>query len=591
MNNVIVKGILEEFTSYYGINLPVEKSFESLINYLVVNRIQAEATESAEQIMAIDVDEGGTFGIDGIAIFANDNIIVSESDLENCRSKSNHVEFIFTQSKTSNSIVVGEISNFARAVQAFFKENQSLNYSKRMLHKYNIKEKIFERDFSRNMSRESPECILYFAYTGNYLIDETVEEVIKQECDNIIRENPFLKSVKIIVIDSNKIISMYNESVNAIEIDIDFKERLSLSTIDKINDVYYGYLDKEEFYKLIEDEEGNIRANIFYENVRDYLGDDNPVNKEIIYTLSSPDLCQYFPVLNNGITIITRYIKPISSSKLTMKDYQVVNGCQTSNALHRCKIDLQKVDLQIPIKIIYTTDSNVINSIIRANNKQSVVPEEAFIALGEYHKQLQEFYKQKSKEVSFPIYYERRSREIVNDEELHLCKEQIITLHAQIRAFTSVYHNSPHLAYSNNPNFILKMKYDFFNNDHRYSAYYISSYIVAQIRRLIRARKIQNKYHNFVFYIAMYFRIICSGSYKAYPLSDAKIDDEMNAILMKLDDEAETMKILNKIIVNIDSAIENVKHSEPKYGSMDLSQIAALTAFEEELKRIYFATK
>ena len=65
----------------------------------------------------------------------------------------------------------------------------------------------------------------------------------------------------------------------------------------------------------------------------------------------------------------------------------------------------------------------------------------------------------------------------------------------------------------------------------------------------------------------------------------------MNAILMKLDDEAETMKILNKIIVNIDSAIENVKHSEPKYGSMDLSQIAALTAFEEELKRIYFATK
>lgn len=586
MNNVILKGILDEFTEDYGIDLALEKSFEALINYLVVNRIQTEAVESAEQIMSIDVDEGGTFGIDGIAIFANDNVIVSESDLESCKSKSNHIQFVFTQSKTSNNITVGEISNFARAVQAFFKENQALNYSKRMLQNYNIKEKMFERDFSRNMSKESPECILYFAYTGNYLGDKIVDEVIKQEQANIIRENPFLKSVKIIILDSNKIISMYNESVNSIEIDIDFKEKLSLNTIEKIDDVYYGYINKNEFYKLIEDEDGNIRTNIFYENVRDYLGDDNPVNKEIISTLSSPDAYQYFPVLNNGITIITRFIKPISSSKLTIKDYQIVNGCQTSNALHRCKEKLNGIELPIPIKIIYTNDATVINSIIRANNKQSVVPEEAFIALGEYHKQLQEFYKQKSKNVSLPIYYERRSREIVNDKDLHLCKEQVITLHAQIRALVSVYYNSPHLVYSNNPNFILKMKYDFFDAEHKHSAYYISSYIVAKIRYLIKNRKVKNQYHYFVYYLAMYFRVLSSGSYKSYRLSDPKIDTETNKIINILDNEKETLRILEQITKIIDKASENIK-KQAKYSAMDFNQIAALTAFEEELKKLY----
>lgn len=586
MENVILKGILDEFTNEFDIELAQDKSFEALINYLVVNRIQSEAVETAEQIISIDVDEGSTFGIDGIAIFVNDNLIVSADDLEACKSKSNTVHFVFTQSKTSNNLDISEVSKFARAVQAFFKDEKALDYSSKIKSKFEIKQKIFQRDFSRNMSKDSPECIMYFAYSGSYKTDPTIEEVLKQEADNIIRENPFLKTVKIILLDSSRIISMYNESINAIEVDIDFKERLSMNSIEKVDDVYYGLLNLKEFYKLIEDDEGNIRSNIFYENVRDYLGDDNPINKEIISTLQSDNNRQYFSILNNGITVITRYIKPISSTKLTIKDYQIVNGCQTSNVLHRCKTYIENSNIQIPIKIIYTVDSNVIVNIIKANNKQSVVPEEAFIALGEYHKELQEFYKQKSKSVSLPIYYERRNREIVNDDALHLFKEQIVTLHAQIRACVSIYYNAPHLVYSNNPNFILKGKYTFFDTEHRYSAYYISSYIVANIRQLFKKRKINNIYHSFIYYIALYFRVFSSGSYKPYYLSDLKIDKEMNKIIGIFQNETETLRIISLITNIIDEAIKAIKNSE-KYANMEFSQIAALTSFEDKLKEIY----
>ena len=588
MDNVIVKGIIEEFCDDFGISLAQDKAFESLINYLTVSRIQPESVETFEQISSIDVDPGGTFGIDGIAIFSNDNLIFSEDDVSSTKSKSNSVHFVFTQSKTSPKIDVGEISKFARSVQAFFKDQTEITYTGNMLLKHQIKNKMFERDFSRNMSKDSPECTLYYAYTGKYSEDPTVEEVIRQEVVNITRETPFLKNVKIVIIDTNKIVSMYNESVNAIEIDIEFKNRLTLDSIENVDDVYYGFLTKNEFFKLIEDNDGNLRNNIFYENVRDYLGDDNPVNEEILKTLKDPHERQYFPILNNGITIITRFIKPISSSKLTIKDYQIVNGCQTSNVLHRCKQQLNDLDLPIPIKIIYTTDSNIINNIIRANNKQSSVPEEAFYALGDYHKQLQEYYKQKAKEVPFPIYYERRSREIANNSDLDINKEQIITLHALIRSVISVYYNVPHLVYSNNPNFILKMKYDLFLNDHSFSSYYISSYIVAKIRQLIKQRKIPNKYHCFIYYMAMYFRAFTSGSFLAYHLSDAKNEQFASYIISIMENATETDRILSKIEKLIDITIKDVQKSDAKYNSMSYNQLAALSIFEDQLKGNYF---
>ena len=586
MKNIIVKGILDEFCNDFSINLAEDKSFESLINYLVVSRIQSEAVENTEQILSLDVDDGGTFGIDGLAIFVNDNIILGEQDLANTHSKSTQVNFVFTQSKTSINLEVSEISKFARAVQAFFKDERTIAYSNAIDEKYKLKNKIFERDFSKNLSYDSPKCALYFAYTGKYKYDKNVEEVIKQEIDNINRENPFLKDIKIVILDSDRIISMYNESINSIEIDISFKDRLSLDNIDYIEDVYYGFLKKEDFFKLVEDDEGNFRANIFYENVRDYLGDDNPVNMEIIETLKSDTQRQYFAVLNNGITVITRYIKPISSSRLIIKDYQIVNGCQTSNVLYKCKEYIKNDELSIPIKIIYTTNSGIINRIIRANNKQSVVPEEAFYALGEYHKNLQEFFRQKSKNVSLPIYYERRSREISNDTELKISREQIISLHAQIRALTSVYYNNPHLVYSNNPNFILKMKFSFFEEDHNYAAYYAGNYIIANIRKQIKQKKIANKYHWFVYYIAMYFRIIVTGHFNSIQLNNKKIENEANNIIKVIDNHKEMTRIINIITSLIDIALSKIQ-SIDKYQKMSYGQIAALTIFEEELEKVF----
>ena len=64
-----------------------------------------------------------------------------------------------------------------------------------------------------------------------------------------------------------------------------------------------------------------------------------------------------------------------------LSDFQVVNGCQTSNEVYNCKEYASYIF--VPIKIIYTTDTEIISSIVKATNRQSPVPEEAFVALTE----------------------------------------------------------------------------------------------------------------------------------------------------------------------------------------------------------------
>lgn len=585
MENTILAGLVEEFCDEHGIYEEESKAYEYLINYLIVSRVQPEAVESAEQILSLDVDDGGTFGIDGMAFFVNDVLISDVKELSNfSKARSNEINFTFIQTKTSASIDVGDISKFARAVQEFFQEQTKMVENSLVRKQRKIKESMFKREFAKNNSKNSPTCSLFFAFTGRDLQNETVLTVIRQERENILKSCPEIKDVTFIILDSDKVINLYSENTNSLEVDITFRDRILKEGIAGVQDSYYGFLPANEFLKLIEDEYGNIRKNIFYENVRDYLGDDNPVNAGMIKTLSSSEGQQLFPLLNNGVTIIAKYIKPISGSSFIIKDYQIVNGCQTSNVIHKCKNHIEDLaKLSVPVKIIYTEDSGVTEQIIKANNKQSVVPDEAFIALEQFHKQLQEYYKQTSKKVPNPIYYERRSREIANDSELNVSRQQIVTLHAQIRAYVSVYLSEPHLVYSNNPTFILKTaRTNIFSNADCGAPYYTSSYIVFQIRELFRNHQIPySKYHHFVYYFAFLVRVFMSESIKPFPPSNVKGNEaEKQKVIETFSDGEKIMPIIERCKKIIDDALLSRK----EFSKMHLRDICATIAFENAVK-------
>lgn len=578
LENKIVKGILNEFAEEYGMKeLQESKLYEYLANFLIVSRIHPEAFEEIQKLEDIDVDDGSNFGIDGIAIIINNNLVLAKEEIEIYRkSKNLDVNFIFIQTKTSSNYDGGDIYKFIGAVENFFSTEPKIPLSKETLYFRGIAKELMEYDNARFFEKTSPKCTLFYITSGKPINDATINGIVEQGKTTISTKIPELKEVKINLYGSENIIDMYNEFDNRFDVVINFKNNLSLDEIKGITQSYIGYLSAEEFLKLISNNDGNLRRNLFYENVRDFQGIDNTVNKEIYETLSIEELQDKFIILNNGVTIVAKQFKSLGSNNFELKDFQIVNGCQTSNVIHAARNVIKgNCNVWIPIKIIHTNESEVINRITRATNRQSPISEEAFIALEKFHKRLQEFYYRMSEELSEKIYYERRSKEFSNDSKIE--KYRIVSLHYQIRAFASIYLNEPHYAYANNPNEILRSKRNlFFNENDSYYPYFTANYIMFFVRKYMNRSSRNEKYLKYTFYIGMIIRMLITKKLTPPHFNSFEIEKECKIIINVLTNETEIKSYILKATDIIEEAIKNKFDYSHRQTSKNL-------AFKEEV--------
>src|SRR5690606_3288991 len=126
--------------------------------------------------------------------------------------------------------------------------------------------------------------------------------------------------------------------------------KVTIPTIPQIKVAYSGMLPFSEFRNIIIDDSDNIKS-VFEDNIRDYLEQEsNPVNSDISNTLKSGEL-DSFCILNNGVTIVAEEVTG-AGDNITLINYQIVNGCQTSNVLYENRHLPEIEKMHIPIKII-----------------------------------------------------------------------------------------------------------------------------------------------------------------------------------------------------------------------------------------------
>lgn len=135
---------------------------------------------------------------------------------------------------------------------------------------------------------------------------------------------------------------------------------------------------KEFIEKVAMDEDRKIREEVFDENVRAFLGEDNPVNKDITKTLQSEKSNQ-FAVLNNGVTIIAPEVTLTPSKKtIHIANYQIINGCQTTNTLFN-NFGILTDATELVVKFIQSSEVDVAIDIVTATNNQSKVESSSFM--------------------------------------------------------------------------------------------------------------------------------------------------------------------------------------------------------------------
>ena len=539
IKNRILLGILDEFQHDFRLNEDESKSYEQLVNYVTLSKYDPDAFSDSCVFEQIDVDKDGTFGIDTFGLIINDNLITNISDIEvHRKSKRMDVRFVFIQTKRSTSFDSGDFLKFTTAIKNFFSTSPNFELSEELTSAKELVDELFKPENARLFSNRKPKCDLFYATSGDPSIEEFVSGLIKQEENNLKISIPEIDVFNIKQIGADYIIDSYNEIENRYNVLINFDNNISCGVISGVEQSYIGYLPIKEFLKLIKGTDGNIRKNLFYENVRDFQGKNNAVNSEISETLTDDQKIDQFLLLNNGVTIVAKEFSNIRSNEYEICDYYIVNGCQTSNVIyqHARKI-VDSVSLNIPVKIVHTTDNEVISSLIRSTNRQTPVPDEAFVSLEKFHKRLQEYYLRYSENCFEALYYERRSKEFSNGYH-RVEKPRVINLHSQIRSFTSIMLGEPQLAMSNNPTTILKEHKDkIFLDTHKYSSYFFSSLLLFLFYNLKQEGKISGKYVISRYWICWIARVLSTKSITFSQLNSDKTEAKIEGIITELSEK------------------------------------------------------
>jgi hypothetical protein len=119
--------------------------------------------------------------------------------------------------------------------------------------------------------------------------------------------------------------------------------------------------------------DGIADQSIFEYNVRGPLG-RTQVNKDISKSIVDSATHKLFPLFHNGITIVAKSVD-ISNDQIIAREYYVVNGCQSMNALHTNAGKLSD-DLRVLVKFIQTAPGSDLARMVTqfSNNQNGVRP-------------------------------------------------------------------------------------------------------------------------------------------------------------------------------------------------------------------------
>lgn len=541
--DIVTKNLVSAFKNEESFPDTIDDAtlFEHFANFCVVSK------DYGEEFDANDVHTGGgdDLGIDGFAVLVNGTIVSDASEVEDLAVTNKYLEaeFIFCQAKSGGNFSGSEISNLFFGVKDLFSQTPALPRNETISEKETVIKAIYKK--SALFKRGNPIVRMYYVTTGKWQSDAKLEARIENEKEALLELNIF-KEVEFVPVDARLLQRYYNSAKNRLSKSITFSGKVTLPPLPGVQESYLGYLPADEYLKLITDDSGNIVRDLFYDNVRDFQG-ENPVNHEIDETLKSSER-QLFVLLNNGITIVADSISKTGDT-FTIEDYQIVNGCQTSHVLFNNKTVLTG-PVQIPVKLTVSQDGDVKNRIIKATNRQTPVKTEELTALTDFQKALEGYYSAITGDCQ--LYYERRSQQYRAASGIE--KIRIVSISNQIRSFASMFLGLPHQASRYYGTLLKSIEKKIFAPGHPPIAYYASALALYRFEALVRKKTINAKYRPFKYHLLAIIRMLHSGIDMPVMASN-KFEKYCEVLVTTLQDEKKCTELFNKAVQTLDTAL------------------------------------
>lgn len=535
----ITIGYLTEFSKSFGFDneKDITVQFEHFVNYSIIEHKVDEHFD----VENLNIGTDSTIGVDGFAIILNKKIISNEEELLDILLHQSDVsaEVIFIQSKTSKSFETKNIGNFGWAVSDFISENPKLKWPESAKYRISLFNTLYKHI---TKLRDKPSCSLYYVSLGTLKSDENIAAKIDSIISDISSENLFSR-LNFELYGANDIHKAYKGIGLSINKSFEFPMRITLPEIDRVEESYLGIVQASTINYLITDDNGDILNNVFYDNVRDYQG-ENKVNREISTTLNS-EYKDAFQILNNGITIVTQKLQTTRNT-ITISNYQIINGCQTSNVIHQ---NISSIDdnVYVPLKLISSTDIEITSKLIRSTNRQTEVKDQDLIAFSNFQKTLEDFYKTFSGDDL--LYYERRSKQYSKSP---IEKKRVIDKTTQIKLIASIFFDRPEIATRFFGTLFKTFGDQLFQDDQKPIAYYTAALCYFKLEEAFRRGDIDKRFKKIKFFLLMMLRYEISNSSLPY-LNSNKMDVYCDLILSNIKNDSILKEILNKIVRKIES--------------------------------------
>lgn len=555
--HAILKQYVEDLATQFEIEADESKLFEYFCNYVIASK------KYLGRFNPVDITtQEDDASLDGVIFIIDGELITNVDDAEaafNTHKTSLPVEIILTQAKSGESFVKDEISNFKLGLDDFLSLDPKLPNGIYNTQAIEIIKIIFSN--VRKIANKKPLLTINYCTSGIY----NAEKEIKATFDIILRSciaTDYFDKVEVKPLGRKELMDLWISITEKNEAELQLIDYIGIESMPGIPQSYIATVKAKHFIeKIAMDEDGKVKESIFEENIRAYLGGDNKVNEKISETIKDAETkAKQFPVLNNGVTIITPELSIQPNTKvINITNYQIINGCQTTNTLHHHYAEISD-DVRLVVKFIESQDADVASRIIEATNSQSAIEGEAFFALKEKARMVQKYFDLKRKDEKLEsLYFERRENEYRGHE---IQSTRIYDIKEMARCFISVFKANPHNA-ARYVKKVLNQSDDiiFSPTDHE-CAYFASVYICYKYNTMINGRRENaQKYNKYRWHIAMLYPWVVHNSVEKIELNSKKINAYCDRIVKSFENDAYIVnfakchEIIDAVVADSDGGI------------------------------------
>lgn len=583
--NPVINAQLREYSKYNDLSTLAEcDQFEIYSIFSTLNG------HLGEDVDAFDVHlKGKEFGLDGIAILIQGEIVRNEKDAEDKLGyiKNPVIEFVFFQSKSGVSYDYGDVSKFYDAVNGFF-DGDLNDESEAIKDCFSAKEVIYQK----GIGKRNPKISCYYIATGNYDSPKRLEALKTTFIDEIKDTNIFDNdNITVSFVGAAELQSWYRTATSYVEVEIDFPRNVVMPDNKHVKEAYIGYINVENIVKLFtfydkDSDKVSINRSVFVDNIRDYDADSkiNLSIKDSVLETGGND----FVFRNNGVTVVARNIDR-TGVKFRLEDFQIINGCQTSNVIFdllygekSAVVDIAEKfkTIQVPLRLIGSDDDDFVSSIIIGTNRQNSVRDEQFWALRPFMKSLEEYCRNlESEEI---ILLERRDNQYKSQD---VERTRIIQPSVLMKAVAACLLFQPQRAARDYRGIVSDYEQKIFLEGHDVRIYHAVAYLYYRMEFLWRNQKILSQFKTFRYYILAGIGLIKTRNRNVFSLKAKEIENISSQIVTLAKNEEDLTDQIVSIVEMIMPQITNIPEDNREKIRDTIRSEAFSAKFQEEIMK------